>query len=136
MNIPEEIWCMITPFMEPKSINSLMIILAYKGDNTKSILRQYILKRLDKYTRLIDVFNNLDNINTTRKYIYNYNKIYKIDGVMFDRYMFSTLALHLIRSTNSEKSRKFKNIIGYENRMLHDYSIKTNGYMLIFIKCI
>lgn len=139
MDYPIDIWNIIILFIDSKTINNTLLVLAYHGVDTKSILEKYISNNLKKYKAVLEIYNILDSIINRKDYIKYYSKIYSIKHKNSISPIFYEVYLHIMSLLDKEDKRKqkFKNIIGKIDRNPMYYLYKTEDiYMINFIKCI
>jgi hypothetical protein len=139
MDYPIEIWNNIVLFLDTKTINNTLLVLAYHGVDTKSILEKYISDILKKYKIVIEMYNRLDSIINRKEYIRYYSKMYNIKYKNYITPLFYEVYLHIIKllDKEDERKRKFKHIVGKVDIKLIYNPYKTKDiYMKKFIKCI
>lgn len=136
MEYPLEIWDIILYNMDTKSINNLMITLGHLKINIKDIIRYHIINRLRKYNAIINIFNNLDNINTRKEYIKSFNSLFLMKSIFYDSQIILALYKHLVKYIQDEQiKKKFYNLVR-PDKLDFNTCLNTDKYIIQFLKCI
>lgn len=138
MDYPLEIWTAINTYLDPRSLNNLLIILAFEKIDTRTILKETIMKYMSKYKLIFKIYNRLPEINNIKSYINYSNLIYELKCNLNNKLVLHMLIKHLLTTIENKKQKiKFKNLVRYNLKDKEcDGGVIISPYILNFIKCI
>jgi len=121
--IPNEIWYIIMQYLDNTIINSLVITLTHIKYiyQPKEFMKGFILLKLNEnayLSPLLNIYNNIEKIETNKKYMDYYSSIFNIKNNLFfnrlDKFMMVAIALHK-QIKNKKDKNKFYNLVLYKN---------------------